>query len=99
MDMVYYECPPGLHLLHCLQSVAVTFDLYDLWPLLYCCPRFDECVEGGESGLLDMLPVMEQLRTDQPQHFSTMARVPATFTKTNYEKLAIILINSTVMIL
>ena len=57
--------------------------------LCYCkCLRFryDECVEGGESILLDSLPLLEQLREDCPKHFATLTRVPATFQNTAYSQ-------------
>ena len=41
--------------------------------------RNDDCVEGGESVLLDLLPVVEEMRRKFPQHFTTLTRVPATF--------------------
>ena len=41
--------------------------------------RFDECVEGGESLLLDSYPVLEELRRTHPTQFDTLARVPVTF--------------------
>lgn len=43
------------------------------------CIRNDDCVEGGESVLLDILPVVEDMRRKFPQHFTTLTRVPATF--------------------
>ena len=41
--------------------------------------RFDECVEGGETILLDSYPVLEELRTSYPKHFDTLSSVPVTF--------------------
>ncbi len=35
--------------------------------------------------LLDMLPVVEDLRRKWPEHFHTLTRVPATF-QTDFEK-------------
>ena len=43
--------------------------------------RYDECVKGGDSILVDALAVLERLRHTHPQHFSTLARVP-----TNYHR-------------
>lgn len=43
--------------------------------------RYDECVKGGDSILVDGLAVLERLRHTHPQHFSTLARVP-----TNYHR-------------
>ncbi len=41
--------------------------------------RNDESVEGGVTVLLDLHPILEELRTKHPQHFATLTRVPATF--------------------
>ena len=49
--------------------------------------RFDECVEGGESVLLDAFAVVEELREKQPHLFDTLARVPATFERIHYNRL------------
>ena len=48
--------------------------------------RNDECVGGGVSILLDSYPVLEQLRSDHPQHFATLTRVPATFQKCHFDR-------------
>ena len=52
----------------------------------YLLHRFDPCVNGGESILLDAYPVLEELRQKHPEHFATLARVPATFQKIHYER-------------
>ena len=57
--------------------------LYFKIPVLH---RFDPCVNGGESILLDTYPVLEELRQKHPEHFATLARVPATFQKIHYER-------------
>ena len=36
-------------------------------------------VEGGVSITQDIVPVISELRTNYPQHFSTLTEVPATF--------------------
>ena len=36
--------------------------------------------------LLDMLPVVEELREKFPEHFQTLVRVPATFQKIHYDR-------------
>ena len=38
--------------------------------------RFDECVTGGESILLDAYPVVEEFRRTHPKHFDTLTRIP-----------------------
>lgn len=48
--------------------------------------RNDACVVGGESVVVDGFAVLEKLRREYPQHFSTLARVPATFQKIHYER-------------
>ena len=40
--------------------------------------RFDECVEGGESILVDSYPVLEELRKKHPKQFDVLTRVPYT---------------------
>ncbi len=36
--------------------------------------------------MLDMFPVVEELRKKWPEHFNTLTRVPATFQKVHYER-------------
>ena len=42
---------------------------------LLCC-RFDNCVEGGESIIVDTYPVIKQLRKEHPKQFEVLTRVP-----------------------
>ena len=42
----------------------------------FCC-RFDECVEGGESILLDTYPVVEEMRKELPRLDRQLALVSA----------------------
>lgn len=44
---------------------------------LYC--RYDECVEGGVSTVLDAYPVVEELRMRHPKQFDTLTKVPVRF--------------------
>ncbi|XP_071962888.1 gamma-butyrobetaine dioxygenase-like [Antedon mediterranea] len=53
--------------------------------LLHCI-RFDDAVVGGESVLLDIFQVVEQLRQQFPDDFDTLCRVPATFQKVHFER-------------
>ena len=62
---------------------SAMFNTTTIW--LSC--RFDECVEGGESVLLDAFAVVEELREKQPHLFDTLARVPATFERIHYNRL------------
>ena len=48
--------------------------------------RNDDCVEGGESVLLDMFAVAEELRVRHPHHFETLTHVAATFQKVHYDR-------------
>uniref|UniRef100_H2ZE86 TauD/TfdA-like domain-containing protein n=1 Tax=Ciona savignyi TaxID=51511 RepID=H2ZE86_CIOSA len=41
--------------------------------------RFDSCVTGGESLIIDMFRSAETLRRESPEHFRTLCEVPATF--------------------
>ena len=43
--------------------------------------RFDKCVEGGESILLDAYAVVEEMRRKHPKQFDTLTKIPATFEK------------------
>ena len=47
--------------------------------------RFDECVEGGESILLDAYPVVEEMRRKHPKQFDTLTKIPAIFEKIRFE--------------
>ena len=38
-------------------------------------------VEGGTSIMLDIVPVISELRTKFPHHFATLTEVPATFSR------------------
>ena len=48
----------------------------------YVC-RFDDCVEGGESIVVDTYPVIKQLRSEYPKHFDVLTRVPYTTHRTH----------------
>ena len=68
------------------KSVAFLEEVVLLNAYFYTLHRFDPCVNGGESILLDAYPIMEELRQKHPEHFATLARVPATFQKVHYER-------------
>ena len=40
--------------------------------------RFDDCVEGGESYLVDVYDVAQRLKSEHPHHFKTLTEVPYT---------------------
>lgn len=48
--------------------------------------RFDDCVQGGESILLDTYPILEKMKQQYPKQFNTLTRIPATFQKLHYER-------------
>ena len=102
MDIPMYESHPGLNLLHCLRYEGIAGDISIYLPMvqvylpcmqnvLICWGympqnRFDECVEGGESIVVDALAVVEKLRVTHPHHFSTLVRVPATYNRIQYDR-------------
>ena len=43
---------------------------------LFCSYRFDDCVEGGESNIVDAYPVLKQFRKEYPKQFEVLTRVP-----------------------
>ena len=42
---------------------------------------FDSSVDGGESVLMDAFALAERFRTEHPQHFQTLTRIPLRFQK------------------
>ena len=48
--------------------------------------RFDECVQGGDSIMVDCFAAADDLRTSDPEAFDTLVRVPATFQKIHYDR-------------
>ena len=52
---------------------------------LWAC-RFDECVEGGDSQLVDAWYEAQRLRHSHPKHFDTLTTVPATFQKVHFDR-------------
>lgn len=49
------------------------------------CLRNDDCLEGGLNTLLDSHILLEEFKAKYPEHFSTLTRVPATFSDIHYE--------------
>ena len=43
--------------------------------------RFDECVEGGMSVVLDAYPVVEEMRRKHSKQFDTLTRVPVRYAR------------------
>ena len=52
--------------------------------LLHCL-KFDSCVEGGESTIVDMFYFAEQFRIQHPEEFNVLCRVNASFYKVNFD--------------
>jgi hypothetical protein len=50
------------------------------------CVRFDECVTGGESLFVDAFHAAMSMRTESPDEFRTLTRVPATFQKIHFDR-------------
>ena len=48
--------------------------------------RNDSSIEGGESIMLDIFPVVEELRAKHPKHFEVLTRIPATFQRIHYDR-------------
>lgn len=53
--------------------------------LLHCL-RYDSCVIGGESYLVDAWHIAEQMRFQHPREFATLTRIPATFQKIHLQR-------------
>ena len=77
-----HPCPSQWYI-----SSHVQYHNYTIITVQWLSCRFDECVEGGESVLLDAFAVVEELREKQPHLFDTLARVPATFERIHYNRL------------
>ena len=52
--------------------------------LLHCL-KFDSCVEGGESTIVDMFYFAEEFRIQHPEEFDVLCRVNASFYKVNFD--------------
>ena len=50
------------------------------------CRKNDDCVEGGESILIDAFAVAEHLRANYPRDFETLCTVPVRFQKIHWER-------------
>lgn len=72
-------------------SASIVFSETVLTLSLPPCPashnvaRFDECVEGGESVMLDTLPVLNEMRSKHPKLFQTLTQVPVTFQRVQHK--------------
>ena len=53
----------------------------DLYPT-----RFDDCVSGGESTLLDAFQVAQQFRVTHPVEFQSLVKIPASFQTMHYDR-------------
>lgn len=57
MDLMYFESPPGVQMLHCLKNTVV----------------------GGNSIFSDSFKAVEILKSDYPEEFDILSKVPVTF--------------------
>ena len=89
MDQCHMESPPGIQVFFCLKLAFydtmqsscmkyLNFPFIDILLPLYSMFRFDECIEGGESILVDSYPVLEELRKKHPKQFEVLTQVPYT---------------------
>ncbi|XP_076464135.1 gamma-butyrobetaine dioxygenase-like isoform X2 [Babylonia areolata] len=50
--------------------------------------KFDDCVTGGESLIVDVFKVASEFRQSNPEDFEALATIPATFQKIHYGRSA-----------
>lgn len=86
MDLVYYESPPGLQLLHCtrfdeeVQGGASTFlDCFEMAEVRREASPAPACTLAQTH--THASPCHQLFRQRQPKHFETLCRVPATLQK------------------
>ncbi len=87
-DLVYYESPPGtmtsIYVLfpttpqhkHCLSTAVVPAGIQ----MLHCL-RFDDDVVGGISTFTDAFHAAARLRAEDPEAYSVLSTLPASFQK------------------
>ncbi|CAK8684403.1 unnamed protein product [Clavelina lepadiformis] len=54
--------------------------------ILHNCIRFDDCVTGGESIMVDLFQVAEILRDESPEDFKVLTKVPVIYENVNSNK-------------
>ena len=81
-DLVMYTSPPGIQILHSIQSVACILCWSDALSFNLC--RNDAI--GGESCLLDAFPVLEEMHVKHPEEFHILMRVPAVFQRIHLDR-------------
>lgn len=84
------DSPHAINVAYTSVALPLHMDLayYESPPglqLLHC-RRFDAAVQGGESVLLDGIEAAALFATAHPQHFDTLARIPATFMKEHFAR-------------
>ena len=81
--MLWTEVCTPLSLAFFIRTLVVMFESAILH---FTLSRNDSCIEGGESIMLDMFPVVEELRTKHPEHFEVLTQIPATFQRIHYDR-------------
>lgn len=79
INIAYSDVPLDFH---------IDLNYYESPPglLMLHCTQFDECVEGGESMLLDIFHVAECFRNKFPDDFHILTKIPATFQKVHFNR-------------
>ena len=77
--MILFACCGGKNLQLASQVLYIR-------PLTATCFRFDECIEGGETLVLDTFPVLEELREKHPKQFEILSTIPASFQRKTIQK-------------
>ena len=77
MDQGVFESPPGIQLLHCLKyHTSIILVCFLCLSCFFSIQRFDDCVSGGETILVDLYGTAQKLRSEYPHHFKTLTEVP-----------------------
>ena len=84
-DLVMYESPPGILMLHSIKFVGNIHACSYRTGMAYFYPCRNDVI-GGESLLLDTFPVLEEMRIKHPDEFHTLTRIPATFQRIHFDR-------------
>ncbi|RDD42513.1 putative gamma-butyrobetaine dioxygenase [Trichoplax sp. H2] len=81
--------PNPTHIAYSMAPLIFHMDLlyYESPPGIQAlhCIRFDECVTGGESRILDSFLIAEEFRRDFPEDFEILTRIPVAFQRVHLE--------------
>ena len=73
----------------CKLTKTITFYTIVLFKIKYSLVfRFDDCVTGGESSLVDAFEAAEILKEESPKDFQALVEIPVLFTTIDYERSA-----------